>query len=98
MLVVGDGRAEESDGDLLSGGDIRCPADDVESFGAHVDVTDRQAIGLRMFLTGGDAADDESVERGGQVFESFHFQSRHREIFREPLGGPVDVDEFLQPG
>ena len=66
IVSCGSLRADRGDGDRLPGGDVRGGGRDRQRLlAADVDLTDLQAVGVRMFLERDDLADDDAGDDAG---------------------------------
>ena len=76
-------RANLGEGDRLAGLKVRRTADDLERlFGAVLNRGEPQAVGVRMWIDGSDATDDNLLPVAAATFDCFYFRTGHAQPMR----------------
>ena len=98
-VAVADARADGAEGDLLADGDVGRAADDaMRLVGAESRGDEPQAVGVRVRVDGGDAADADLVAPvAAKALDVVDGEAGARHAVGEFVRREVDVDVFAQP-
>ena len=97
MLIAGNCCADESDGDLLSGGNIRRPADNLERLLSHRNTAHGKPVGFGVPLDVQDFSDDETLVLVARPLHGFKLKPDHCQAFGDLFRRQPDVRVLLQP-
>ena len=86
----------KNEGNFVSHFEILGPADNLSLSRAIMNLTDRKFVGIRVWLGFDDLCNHDPFVASSDLFNAFHFEAKHGQVFDQFFQGPIEIDILFQ--